>query len=570
MKQSRNIYILFFILALTCSGLKTAYGQTLPVGSPGLDDYYRRLQLMGKLDSNLSFAVRPLFKEAILQDDIFDPDSLAKSSVFNRNKSFASGNGTFQLLPVSWQQHFNSNHPYGWNDGGMIPAKGYQTMVTAGFFAKFGPLSIQLKPEMIYAANADFKSFGDNRSDADLRQYYSYHNFIDAPERFGDKAYQKLLWGQSSIRLTFGPASIGLSNENLWWGPGMRNSLMMSNNAQGFKHVTLNTVRPIRTGIGSFEGQVISARLDDSGFAPLPVQNLSTGLNLHAGFRKDWRYLTGFNLNYQPKWVPGLFLGFTRTFSAYHSDLSTFSDYFPFFTPFQKNKVAEDGQNLVEETFDRDQRTSLYARWIFPKAHAEIYFEYALNDNSFDFRDFIGSPDHSRAYLFGLSKLVSLGREKDEFIQVNAELTQLSQTTDGLLVRSAGTFYHHGGVRQGYTHKGEVIGAGTGSGGNLQSLELNWVKGLKKLGLGLERYEHGKDFSDRFAASPNGSRKWVDFAVAAQGSWDYNNLIFNAKLQGIKSLNYQWRQKDFSTDTYYIPHNDAFNIHGEIGITYRF
>lgn len=162
-----------------------------------------------------------------------------------------------------------------------------------------------------------------------------------------------------------------------------------------------------------------------------------------------------------------------------------------------------------------------------------------------------------------------MGR-KDEFIQVNAELTQLSQTIDGLLIRGAGGFYYHTGVIQGYTHNGEVLGAGTGSGGNLQSLDLNWVKGLKQLGLGFERYEHNKDFSDVLGNAPGGSRRWVDFALAAQGTWDYKNLIFNAKLQGIKSFNYQWRQKNYTPDAYYIPNNDVFNFHGELGLTYRF
>ena len=569
MKQSRK-YILFFLFLLSIAGSLKLQAQTIPVGMSGLDEYYRRLQLMGKLDSSISFSVRPLFKEAILQDHLFDPDSSLKRTSIGQVKSFANGKGNFQLLPVTWQQQFNSHHPYGWNDGAIVPAKGYQTTVSAGFFAKFGPLSIQFKPEFVYAANSDFQSFGENRSDEELALYYKEYNLIDAPERFGHGAYQRVLWGQSSIRLTFGPASIGLSNENLWWGPGMRNAIMMTNNAQGFKHLTLNTVRPIRTGIGSFEGQVISARLDNSGYAPLPVQKLSTGKDLFEPFREDWRYLTGFNLNYQPKWIPGLFLGFTRTFTAYNNDLSSFSDYFPFFTPFQKNKVTDDGQNLVEELYDRDQRTSFYARWLFPKAHAEIYFEYGLNDSSFDFRDFIGSPDHSRAYLFGLNKLVPIKGKKDEFIQVNAEVTQLSQSIDGLLVRAASGFYYHNGVNQGYTNNGEVLGAGTGSGGNIQSLDLNWVKGLKKLGLGVERYEHNKEFSDRFTASTNGSRKWVDFAFAAQGTWDYKQLLFNAKLQGIKSLNYQWRQRGYTTDTYYIPHNDQFNMHMELGVTYRF
>jgi hypothetical protein len=66
------------------------------------------------------------------------------------------------------------------------------------------------------------------------------------------------------------------------------------------------------------------------------------------------------------------------------------------------------------------------------------------------------------------------------------------------------------------------------------------------------------------------SRKWVDFAFALNGEWNYKNIIFNAKLQEIKSLNYQWILKDYDPTKYYIPHNDVFNFHGELGVTYRF
>ncbi|RZJ81715.1 MAG: hypothetical protein EOO20_24980, partial [Chryseobacterium sp.] len=458
---------------------------------------------------------------------------------------FAKGKGTFQILPFSWQQQFNSHHPFGWNDGPMIPAKGYQTLVSGGIFAKIGPLSIQLKPEYVYAQNARFESYGDNRSDAEVAVYYGRnYNAIDNPERYGNKAYSKLGWGQSSIRLTVGPASLGLSNENIWWGPGLRNSLMMSNNATGFKHITLNTVKPVRTYIGSFEGQAIGGRLEESGYSPLPGE--TTNWNKP---RSDWRYLAGINLNYQPKWVPGLFLGFTRTFMSYGNDLKGLADYIPFFIPFQKVKINDGIDDYNQAS---DQRTSLYVRWLFPKAFAEVYFEYGLNDNSYNFRDFIGSPDHSRAYLFGLRKLMPIKSRKDEFIQFSGEITQMSQTVDGLLLRDASSFYYHYQITQGYTHNGEVLGAGSGTGGNLQSFELSWVRGFKKLGLSFDRLEHNRDFYDSsgFSTAKGGSRNWVDFAFAAVGEWNYKNLLFNAKLQGIKSLNYQWRQKDFTESQY--------------------
>ncbi|WP_316849718.1 capsule assembly Wzi family protein [Pedobacter agri] len=572
MKIIRHLLSLALLVMLGSFSILVS-AQTITVGTSSIEDYYRRLQLLGKLDSSISFSNRPLSTEALHQTDIFDPSDELSTDGWNKSSGpilFGNGHGKFQILPFSWQQQINSHHPFGWNDGAMIPAKGYQTMISGGFFAKYGPLSIQLRPEYVYAQNSRFESYGDNRSDAEIASYYGVnYNKIDNPERYGITAYSKFGWGQSSIRLTIGPASLGLSSENIWWGPGIKNSLMMSNNASGFKHVTLNTVRPVKTPIGSFEGQILGGRLESSGFPPLEKTQMSSGTSAYLPPRDDWRYLAGLNINYQPKWVPGLFLGFTRTFMSYGGDLDGLADYIPFFVPFQKAKI---GEGAGDDGDARDQRTSLYARWLFPKAHAEVYFEYGLNDNSYNLRDFIGSPDHSRAYLFGLRKLIPLKGKTDEFIQFSGELTQMSQAIDGLLLRDASSFYYHGEVRQGYTHNGEVLGAGSGTGGNLQSFEVSWIKGFKKLGLSFDRLEHNRDFYDSsgFASAKGGSRSWVDFAFAAVGDWNYKNLLFSAKLQGIKSLNYQWRQKDFTDSQYYIPHNTVYNFQGQLGVTYRF
>lgn len=564
-----KIYKAIFALGLSVLAGTNAYAQSIPVGTPGLEDYYRRQQLLGKLDSSVSFSIRPLMPSVAFKvRNVFDPDSSLVNDGITKSSGpyrFANGHGEFQVLPFTWQNQFNSRHPYGWNDGAMIPARGYQTMVSGGFYAKIGPLTIQLRPEYVSAQNRAFDGFALDRSNAELTGYYGFYNKQDSPERFGDGVYNKLFWGQSSIRLNAGPMSLGLSNENVWWGPGKRNSIMMTNNSAGFKHFTLNTVKPIRTPIGSFEGQIIAGKLEESGHTPLSVTTNNVGRQLFQPYNSDWRYLTGFNISYQPKWVPGLFLGYTRDFMSYHEDLRGFKDYFPFFTPVQKVKSGIDG-----DPFERDQRLSFYTRYIFTKAHAEVYFEYGVNDNAYNLRDFVGSPDHSRSYLFGFSKLVPLKYKKDQFIQINAEITQMSQTVDRL-VRPAGGFYQHYAIRQGYTHLGQIIGAGTGSGGDIQSIDVNWIKGVKSLGLSFERYEHNTDFYRDVIKDLNGnSRRWVDFAFGAQGTWDYKNLVFNAKLQGIKSLNYQWRMKDPTPEVYYIPNNDVFNFHGELGVSYRF
>ncbi|MDB4926286.1 capsule assembly Wzi family protein [Mucilaginibacter sp.] len=566
----KNIYIAYLIHLFTfIIFYSKVSAQSIPVGTPVLDDYYRRMQLLGKIDTNLSFTVRPISSTSINAHNAYDPDStLAKDHWVQAGPvSFAKGLGVFQILPLTWQQQFNSDHPYGWNDGAMIPAKGYQTMISGGFYFKLGPLSIQLRPEFVYAVNPAFNGYASGHSDQEVANYYQFHSLIDWPERYGNGAYRKAFWGQSSIRLTFGSVSVGLSNENLWWGPGISNALILTNNAPGFKHVTVNTVKPVKTPIGFFEGQIIGGKLENSNFPALLTTSLSDGTNLVYPARNEWRYLAGLNINYHPKWIPNFTLGFIRTFVSYSGDVKSFSDYIPFFTPFQKKSI----NNGIGDAYPREQQTSIYSRWLFPKAQAEVYFEYGVTDNSYNFNDFIGSPDHARAYVFGFRKMIAIPGSSEQHIVISSEITQLSLTAERIVRTGSGLWYVNYQLLQGDTQEGQVFGAGIGPGGNIQSMDISWVSGLKKLGIRFERYEHDVDFYHEFFPDINGnSRSWVDFAFGLQGEWNYKNLIFNAKLQQIKSFNYEWILKDYVPGNYYIPHNDVYNFHGELGVTFRF
>jgi hypothetical protein len=563
--MKKIFFVLTMILSASILCVSKLYSQSLPVGTPILDDYYRRAQLLGKIDSNLSFSVKPLlFRSGLLTRNVFDPDSSTTSSAIY----FNGKNGVFQILPLSWQQQFNSDHPYGWNDGPMIPAKGYQTILSGGFYLKYGPLSIQLRPEYVYAANTAFNGFAPGHTDQDLVGYYTFHNMIDWPERYGNQAYKKGFLGQSSIRLTFGPVSIGLSNENLWWGPGISNALVITNNAAGFKHITINTVKPIQTKIGFIEGQVIAGHLNNSGYPPLLTTNLSDGTDLYNVKRDNWRYFTGFNINYHPKWISGLTIGIIRTFNAYYDDVKTggFKAYVPFFTSYTKQSI----NNGTGDSFPRDQITSLYGRWLFKKAQAEVYLEYGLEDNLYNLADLTQSPEHSRAYIFGFRKMLQLGSNSNKHLLFSTEITQTSQHTERS-IREVGLWYVNYQLLHGHTNDGQTLGAGTGTGGNIQSLDLSWVSGLKKIGLGFERYEHDVDFAEISYPEINGnSRNWVDIAVNLHGEWNYKNFLLSVKLQQIKSFNYEWILKDYNPNQYYIPHNDVYNFHGELGITYRF
>lgn len=553
-----------FIFFAACITPLLLRAQTVPVGTVGIEDYYRKMQLLGKVDSSLSFSVRPLYNQALRADaNLYHPDSATQSK--NGRFYFFNQKAVFQLMPLSIQQQINSNHPYGWNDGPMIPAKGYQSMISGGFYLQYGPLSIQLRPDFVYAANPGFEGFATGHSNEDVNGYIAFHSQIDWPERFGANAYRRASIGASSVRLTFNPISVGLSNENVWWGPGISNALVLTNNSAGFKHITLNTVRPIKTFIGGFEGQMLAGRLENSGYQPLLIDRFSNGtLPYIRDVRDEWRYFVGYNINYQPKWLPGLFLGMIRTFNSYRSDIKKFGDYVPFLVPFQKKNSA-DG---IGDLFPRDQITTFYGRWLFTKAHAEIYFEYGWEDNLYNFTDLVMSPNHSAAYIFGFRKMFPLKDQQN--ILFGAEITQTSQNS-GPTIRETGLWYLNYQLLQGHTHQGQVLGAGTGPGGNQQLFNVSWVKGVKRIGFEFSRFEHDVDYLQIFFPPVNGkSRNWVDFAFSLQGEWSVKNFIFNAKLTHIKSLNYEWLLKNYQPTDYYVPNNTVYNLHAQLGTTFRF
>ena len=544
--------------------------QSIPVGTLVLEDAFRRAQLLGQIDSLISFTSFPLFANSSQKlNTSFEPHHLSANRLFAKSDiMYRSGKkGTVQLLPFTWQQQYNTHHPYSLNDGAMIPARGYQTMVSGGFYAQYGPLSIQIQPEYVFAENKDFQGFYKEHSDLMWEKYYGQVlNFIDLPEKFGNGSYRRLLWGQSSLRLTLGPFSAGISNENLWWGPGIRNSLVMSNTASGFKHMTLNTVRPVKTFIGSFELQIISGDLDNSGFDPPGTNRMYSDTMLYIPKRNDLRYINGMLVSYHPRWVPGLFVGVTRSFISYYKDMgNTFADYLPIITPITKK--ANYGNK--ESPYPQDQRASFFFRWLWKEEKAELYWEFGREDHAFNLRDFIVQPYHTSMYILGFRKLIPLIAHKDQYIQIKAELTQLAQIGTNTTRPTGSIYLYYAGISQGYTHRGQLLGAGIGPGSNMQVLSLNWVKSLKTFGIQVERYVHNNDF----AISLSDTRtKWVDFTTAVIGEYDYKNLLFSFRFEMIRSYNYQYLYNPVTVEnpTYWTPGRNIYDYQGKVGVSYRF
>lgn len=523
----KNYLFLFFSISI--------YSQTIPVGSINLaEERLRNEQLIGANSSDYSMCLRPILK--------FET---ALNSENKTKKGFH-----FSSLPVDLIQQYNSLAPMGRNDGLMIPAKGYQIMASAGFVSSYGPLSLQFKPEFVWADNLSFQTFPTSEKSNVRLNYINYLNHSDIPERFGNQSYHKLFWGQTALNLSLNRFVLSLSTENLWWGPGKYNALIMSNNAPGFWHIDLKTKKPIKTFLGSFEAQLISGKLLSSGFGSSDTDFIVDGVDYRVQKSSDWRYLSGLTINYQPKWIPGLYVGLNRVFQLYHSDLGKgFSDYFPVITPFQKKNLNdEDGKN-------RDQVASVFLRWILKESKSEIYIENGWNDHSQNLVDLYLSPSHSRALLVGFGKIFPLNNSVDNYVKFNFEHCQLQQSADRI-VRPAGAWYMHGQVFHGYTQMSQVMGAGIGPGANSQTLDISFWRQKKVIGFQLERYAHNLDFY--YDAYPGYNQKWVDLSLKSYAYKSFGNLGILAKFNTSLMYNYQWQE-----------YKDKLNFQLQIAVQYK-
>lgn len=340
---------------------------------------------------------------------------------------------------------------------------------------------------------------------------------------------------------------------------------MMSNNAQGFEHITFNTTRPIKSPVGNFEWQIVTGRLESSGFAPPDTTRTFTGNLLYLPKEEDWRYFQGFSVSYTPKWIPGLSLGITRWTQAYSEFIKRTDDYFPAFSNLFRNN--DDNTGGRDES-QRDQAAGIFMRWVWPDSKAEIYAEFHRNDASANFRDLILDAEHSSATTLGIQKLFDLKKE-GRHLQFNWEWTQMAQS-GGRILRNGFSWYIHSKVRHGYTHNGEVLGSAIGPGSNVHYLSLAWTEGTNRFGAAFERLVHNNDFL-RFAFedSLDFRRYWVDYNIHLFTDWEFENFLFSGNLAYTRALNYQWElfHVPFS-QPYYVPGTDRGNIDLEFNIAY--
>jgi hypothetical protein len=495
--MTRLRYITFLFIFL----YQNSFSQNpIPVGFISIDEQVRNLQLLNKFDSNSSFSNRPVYTTNQISFDqllnTIDPKLKYHSKQINTWKV------NFRLLPVNLTQKMNPNRPFGWNDQALGFTKGYQSLLTTGLMADLGIFHAQYQPELVHYATGPF------------------------PKK------TKLLPGQSFVGIKYAKLALSVSSENLWWGPGRYASLLMSNNAQGFEHLRLNTYKPIDIGIGKIEFSLVLGRMmrdTTFGFENNSLQK--RGLNYSL---PSTRQFNGVNVVYQPKILKNVFIGLSRSFQNYELSKpeyqANFNAYLPVLNDLFKNNYSDDSLN-------KDQILSLFTRWLFPKVNAEVYFEFGYNDAKTNIRDLLINSTHSSAYTFGFKKLQLLTDTK--FLDLGFEATKMSQSPS-YLQRSAGNWYEHGQVQEGFTNNNQIIGVGSGQGNDLQTITLNLREGFYTFGLKFQHIANQPYLETGDNTVQLRNTKWNDYVFGINWGHRYHKIIINANLEWVNAKNYNW------------------------------
>ena len=542
----------FFILTFFC--YTNSIAQNSFYDDIRLMDYQRTRQLLN--DSNgvitNSFLIRSTSSLKFLQSKL---------------------NGTtkemLQSIILNYDQQNNTLQPISFNDGNMYPARGWQERYSYGVNLKLLIFDINYQPEKLIVENLKQEYYPGNTADGNFMYKYfgMVANNIDNFRQFGYNRIEELTLGQSRAGIRTKYIAAGISNENIWWGPGKRNSLVFTNNAAGFQHYYLKTVEPIKTYIGSFELSGVVGKLDTSKYTEIDQELLNPCPQCKFFKNLDEREIDGITINYQPKWVPNLYIGYAYSRQFYK----------------HANNASGGTVNFFSKNLPKQEVGSMIFRFALPDDHAEFYGEMGMpNEAPWPWKFF---KDRMRpAFVFGATKLVPL-KLFDSYLNLNVEFTQLQLMNPRDFINEGYPFvegkpnswYTSTIVNQGWSNNGQLMGASIGPGSNSQSITLSWNKGYNKIGIFVERTIFNNDFYYSVYYNPyssNGygyySRYWVDLTKRLELQlMPIKNILLSASFTNTHSLNYRWiKIEDGSAYDQSSIYSDKYNNQFQISIKY--
>ncbi len=332
-------------------------------------------------------------------------------------------------------------------------------------------------PEVAWHQNADVEIPGSRF--ADSREFGYRWASVDYPFRFGPESFALIGPGRSGIRLHAGQLSVGLDAEPVRWGPSRRYPLLLSGQHTSLPRLGLRTERPLDLGgLGTLDFSLFWARLTPSDwFNELDAEN---------------RVLGGLALAWSVGILPGLSLGIS---SLHHQDSDQFaaSSAFDWLqSPTQDAAESSPGNGVGH----------VWLAWGNSDAGLDLWVEVVKDDFNRDVTHLLLEPGKGSGLTFGLRQTVE-HRTGSFFAHLEVARTRNTRpaTTDD--VGGRGILYTHSQVREGHTHRGQLLGAIVGPGGDGQFLEVGWNR-ASRTAVQIERLRFNTDAYTEVLGEPLG------------------------------------------------------------------
>ena len=276
--------------------------------------------------------------------------------------------------------YFNTNLPNFENKNGYYLPKGYGSVSSLLFSYNTDYLELSLEPTV----------FNIKKYEIDVPDKSKTFSVLNDVPRHDYKQLNSLRNFGITLKNKF--FLIGYSNLNMWWGPGIHNSLVLSNNAEGFYHYFIRTNQDIRLINNTF--------FQSSLF--LSEKMVNTSGNAY--------YLSAWFIKIKNKILE---LGATSNILSGGREDIAWSQKDALYTIFNNNKIKY-----------WDFINAYYLALNFKKSKLKIFFEFGYPNRSFFNKDSKIYFDNSLGTNLGLRKYGLAGYEK---LVIGFEYTRLAQ-----------------------------------------------------------------------------------------------------------------------------------------------
>ena len=262
-------------------------------------------------------------------------------------------------------------------------------------FGSFLGLNVSFSGKFIFFSLEPFYFLNQNKEIEDLNREGPF-DYLNDVQNTKNSPFTISGFREVQFYFTYKKFGLGISNSNMWWGPGLHTSLNMSNNTTGFPHFLLGTLEEKRYK------------------------------NIGYNFKYIFSHLNKTNNNLY-------YTSFVSTITFYTSPIITIGLNRNILIPtfFENNNISKFNaatilfrtSNLLNNSY---QTLSAFIVFDFPSSRSKIFFELGSTDKWKNYTDFINYPDHGIGSIFGFRQY---GPFKNKNFVMGFEYARLVQSS---------------------------------------------------------------------------------------------------------------------------------------------